>query len=129
MGLATAIASFNRIVRDYGVDVNIVYRTPQLDKDGNKVRNDNGQVQVDTTDVSLRCSLKILDGSERIINNTVLESGDAVAHFMLKDAQYLNKDTTLKVDYGYGNTYTYKMLKPIPKKTHINVYLTRAGGS
>ncbi|MCE7699895.1 MAG: hypothetical protein K8E24_014100, partial [Methanobacterium paludis] len=120
-------AMFNKMVKEYGNDVTVIYRTPQLDKDGNKIKDDKNHILFTEQTVQLRCKLRIMDGSENLLNNAVIEAGDAVAHFMLKDAQYLNKDSTLNIDYGNGIKYNFKMLKPIPLKTYINVQLKATG--
>jgi hypothetical protein len=123
MVLTKAIHDFEQLVARYGTDVTVVYRTPKLDSNGGKVRDSKNKPVFTETVLNLRCMLHIMDGTENLVNNAVLQQGDAAAHFMLKDAVNLNKDSTLKVDYGNGLTYTWKMLKPMPKHVYISVQL------
>jgi hypothetical protein len=52
-----------------------------------------------------------------------MEEADAIGLFKLSDAQYLNKGN--KIILSRNLSYTFEMLNPVEKKTHIEVTLKR----
>ncbi len=116
--------SFNQYINRYGDQVTVTYQTPQLDQDGNAVLDERGHKQYTPATVTLQARITILNGTERIVNNSDLQANDGMGKFKLTDAQYLDENTIISIEYG-TETYTFQMLKPIPKKTHIQCLLRR----
>lgn len=117
-------SAFNKILKRFGKEVTVTHRTPQTiggvvmkDKDGHQV--------YDEESVTLKALIKIMKGSERIVENLILEPGEAIGHFKLSDGIYLNEDSSLSIDYGDGLVYNYNMMKPIQKVTHFEVNLKK----
>ena len=52
-----------------------------------------------------------------------MEEADAIGLFKLSDAQYLNKGNRITLSRNLN--YTFEMLIPVEKKTHIEVTLKR----
>ncbi len=109
---------FDNLIEKLGDSVTVTYQTPQLDQDGNVVLDERGQKQYDSNEVTLTARIVISSNTEKIINNADMQGSDGFGKFKLFDAKYLNEKSTVSVDY-HGIPYTFQMLKPIPKKTHI----------
>jgi hypothetical protein len=113
---------FDNLLEKVGDKVTVTYLTPQQDENGNVVLDERGHKQYDSQDVTLTARVTISNNSERIINNTDMQGSDGFAKFKLTDAQYLDENSTLTTNYG-GILYTFQMLKPIAKRTHIRCLL------
>ena len=117
-------AQFNSFINQYGEEVTITCRTPELDDEGEEVLDDrDNNVFIETTETT-KARIRIMDGSEKMVNNGILQANDGKGLFRLEDADYLSENNEL--DYTlHGVAYHFQMLKPIPKKTHIEVQLKR----
>lgn len=109
---------FDNIIDKMGDPVTITYQTPQLDENGDIVLDERGIKQYTPNDVNTIARIVISSNTEKIINNADMQGSDGFGKFKLSDARYLNEKSTVSVDY-HGIPYTFQMLKPIPKKTHI----------
>lgn len=74
--------------------------------------------------------VKVMRGHERIIQNNILQTGDAIGLFKLADAGYLNEDSHLYIKdtntEGDGQSFNFKIGKPVFKETHIECNLRRS---
>lgn len=117
-------SAFNRILNRFGRKVTVTHRTPQT-VGGEVVKDKDGHPVYDEETVTLKALINIMKGSERIVENLILEPGEAIGHFKLTDGIYLNENSSLSVDYGDGLVYNYNMMKPIQKLTHFEVNLKK----
>ena len=122
--MASLKAQFNSFINKYGHDVTITCRTPELDDNDEEVLDDrDNNVFIETT-ATVKARIRIMDGSEKMVNNGILQANDGKGLFRLEDADYLSENNEL--DYTLqGVSYHFQMLKPIPKETHIEVQLKR----
>ena len=109
---------FDNIINKMGDQVTVTYQTPQLDENGDILLDERGIKQYTPNDVNTIARIVISNNSERIINNADMQGSDGFGKFKLSDAQYLDETSLVTVNYN-GIPYTFQMLKPIPKKTHI----------
>ena len=116
--------SVDQYINRYGNKVTVTYLTPQLDENGDVILDERGVKQYDSHDVTLNARITILNGTERIVNNSDLQANDGIGKFKLTDAQYLDENTIISIEYG-AETFTFQILKPIPKKTYIQCLLRR----
>jgi len=122
------ISVFNHYINRFGKNVTVLHRTPKI-INGKEAKNSRGRTIYNITEIPLRCRIKILRGDEKIVQNAILEEGDAIGLFKLSDAQYIIEDNNLIMEYDdmCGNSYKYrfKMYKPVFKTTHLEVKLKR----
>jgi len=120
---------FNNYVAQFGESATIKGFAPQLDDDGNIVKNiEDNSIVYDEVDVTVRCRIANNRGSESSKMRfqgayPTMEESDATGLFKLSDAQYIKKGN--KVVLSRNLSYTFEMLTPVEKKTHIEVSLKR----
>lgn len=117
-------SAFNKILNRFGKEVTVTHRTPKTDG-GEIVKDKDGHPVYDEETVTLKALIRIMKGSERIVENLILEPGEAIGKFKLSDGIYLNKNSSLTADYGNGLIYNWNMTKPIQKLTHFEVNLKK----
>ncbi len=118
-------ATQNSHINQYGQDVTITYKTLQLDSKGKKVVDSYGHDIFTEGTVTTKARIKVLNGTERIVNNTDLQANDAIGYFKLSDLEYLNQNSLVSLDFGNGIVYSFQMLLPIPRMGHVEVPLRR----
>lgn len=119
---------FTDYIRLYGDQAKIIHHTPQK-IDGKVIKDDRGHTVYNKEEINIQCRVKLLKGDERVIQSGLMEEGDAVGLFQLKDSQYIHErnELILTQQENYGETYHYRfrLTKPVYKKTHITSKLRR----
>jgi hypothetical protein len=121
--------AFNTYIQQFGETVTIENQTPELDDNGDVIQNEAQEVVYNPVQpVTVQCRIVNNRGSEvskmRFMGAfPTMEEADAIGLFKLSDAQYLNKGN--KIILSRNLSYTFEMLNPVEKKTHIEVTLKR----
>ena len=120
--------AFNNYISQYGETVTIKNRTAELDDNGLVVKDDDGDVIYTESDQTVRCRIVNNRGSEvskmRFMGAfPTMEEADAIGLFLTSDAQYIKKGNIVTLSRALS--YTFKMLTPVEKKTHLEVTLKR----
>lgn len=122
--------TMNRMINQHGRLVQLTTRTPQEDEQGEIVRDSRGHTIYDEEVNTVIARVKVLRGGERLVRNNILQVGDAVGIFKLTDAAYLNEQSYLFIQdtntLGDGQSFNFKIDKPVFKKTHIEANLRRS---
>lgn len=113
---------FNMFIDRYGTNVTIIHKIPKLDKDGKKAKDAKGHMLFDSEDVDVVAKVNFSEPSNQLWNNLDREAYDGSASFKLKDGQYLNKNSLIKIyDPDIGSTSYFTMTSPKKYKTHYKV--------
>lgn len=122
--------TMNRMINQHGRLVQVTTRTPQEDPQGEVVRDSRGHTIYDEEVNTVTARVKVLRGGEHLVRNNILQVGDAVGIFKLTDAAYLNEQSYLFIQdtntLGDGQSFNFKIDKPVFKKTHIEANLRRS---
>lgn len=126
----TPTKTITSLINRLGRLVTITTRTPQKDQERNVVKDTRGHpIYTETINTTI-ARVKVMRGHERIIQNNILQTGDAIGLFKLADAGYLNEDSHLYIKdtntEGDGQSFNFKIGKPVFKETHIECNLRRS---
>ncbi len=124
------INAINNMINQYGRLVQVTTRTPTENGQGEIVKDNRGHVVYNEEINTITARIKVMRGGERLVRNNILQVGDAVGIFKLSDAGTLNEQSYLFLQdvntEGYGQSFNFKIEKPVHKQTHIEANLKRS---
>lgn len=120
------VDAFEEFLNEFGISATIKYSEPVV-LDGEIQVDERGHTQYNITDIDTLVSAKTMIGNEQIVSNGVLQSGDALGNFSLKDFKYLTVNSKVVLHQtlpdGSNADSTFNILKPIIRKSHIETKL------
>jgi len=113
---------------EYGEPITIITKNPVI-QNGKVVEDERGHTVYVEDEIDTIARIKLMMGMEILVENGVLDVGDAQGLFFLEDRKYINSRS--KISYkqtmpdGYVIETQFRCLSPIVLKTHLETNLKR----